>query len=504
VSDFTHLVDLASERLGGAVLAANDDFFAPKENLIRPTKPVFIEDKYTDRGKWMDGWETRRRRTPGFDWCIVRLGLPGILRGVVVDTSFFRGNYPEHCSLEACAAPADASAEELTSPATRWTEVLPKSPLKGDAQNAFAISAPWRFTHLRLNIFPDGGVARLRVYGEVLPGGKQILAAGSDVDLVAVGQGGRVLGASDMFFSHPQNLLMPGRGVNMGDGWETKRRRGPGHDWVVLALGIEGEIRRVEVDTAHFKGNYPDACSLEVCRAEDVNPAALDRLPWKEVLPRTKLEADQQHFFEKELAAAGPATHARFHIYPDGGVSRLRLYGTPTAEGRRTAGLRLLNALVPEEAEAALRACCGAPRWAAEMSARRPFASAEALFTAAEEIWVALGRDEWLAAFRAHPRIGERKAAAEQSAQAAGWSAGEQAGVKQAPAGTLAALAEANRAYEARFGYIFIVCATGRGAEEMLALARQRLGNDPESELRIAAEEQRRITRLRLEKLLDL
>ena len=239
MNDFTQLVDLASERVGGRVLAANDEFFAPKDNLLKPAKPVWIQDKYTERGKWMDGWETRRRRTPGFDWCIMQLGIPGILRGVMVDTSYFKGNYPEHCSLEACALTDGARVDEVSSDTVRWAEVLPKSALKGDTQNCFEVGDPHRYTHLRFNIYPDGGVARLRVHGEALPDWKRVLALAEAacIDLAAIANGGRVLGASDMFFSAPQNLLMPDKSAHMGDGWETRRRRGPGHDWVILHWG---------------------------------------------------------------------------------------------------------------------------------------------------------------------------------------------------------------------------------------------------------------------------
>jgi allantoicase len=329
LNDFTELIDLASERLGGAVLYANDDFFAPKENLLKPGTPVFIEGKYTDRGKWMDGWESRRRRTPGFDWCIIRLGLPGIIRGIVVDTSFFRGNYPEQASLEACAANGNPDAEQLLSEATRWTEILAVSDLNGDSQNPFTIQSKERFTHLRLKIFPDGGVARLRVYGEVVPEWNALARRG-EIDLAAVENGARVLHCSDMFFGHLHNLIMPGRALDMSDGWETKRRRGPGFDWAVIKLATKGEIRRVEVDTSHFKGNYPDTCSLEACDAEGkvVDESTISSLPWKEVLPRTKLQAHTRHFYEEELKQTEAATHVRFNIYPDGGVSRLRLYGT--------------------------------------------------------------------------------------------------------------------------------------------------------------------------------
>ncbi|HKR02130.1 MAG TPA: allantoicase [Pyrinomonadaceae bacterium] len=328
MSDFTELIDLASERLGGAVLYCNDDFFAEKENLLKPSAPVFIEGKYTDRGKWMDGWESRRRRTPGFDWCIIRLGLPGRIRGVVVDTSFFRGNYPEQCSLEACALDGQPDVEQLTSDSVSWTEILPQSQLQGDSQNPFAITSDERFTHLRFRIFPDGGVARLRVYGEVAPDWGALARRG-EVDLAAAENGALVLECSDMFFGHRHNLIMPGRALDMSDGWETKRRRGPGYDWAIIKLATAGEIRRVEVDTAHFKGNYPDTCSLEACLVEgDSGESNLSELQWQEILPRTKLQAHARHFYEEELKKVGSVSHVRFNIYPDGGVSRLRLYGT--------------------------------------------------------------------------------------------------------------------------------------------------------------------------------
>jgi allantoicase len=326
--DFTELIDLASERLGGTVLVANDEFFAPKENLLKSSTPIFIEGKYTDLGKWMDGWESRRRRAPGFDWCIIRLGLPGIIRGVVVDTSFFRGNYPEQCSLEACAVQPDV--DQLTSEATDWTEILTLSQLKGDSHNHFAVNNDHRFTHLRFKIYPDGGVARLRVFGEVVPDWDEIRRIGGQVDLAAVENGGLVLSCSDMFFGHRHNLIMPGRALNMSDGWETKRRRGPGYDWVVIKLGYVGHIQRLEVDTAWFKGNFPDSCSLEFCNAAE---DAIDdqAVAWRQLLPQTKLQAHTRHFFADELNDVGVASHVRFNIFPDGGVSRLRVYGTIAA-----------------------------------------------------------------------------------------------------------------------------------------------------------------------------
>jgi allantoicase len=502
---FTELMDLASLRLRGAVIAASDDFFAEKENLLKPGDAVFLPHEYTDRGKWMDGWESRRKRGPGHDWAIVRLGVPGVLRGAVVDTAFFRGNYPSHCSLEACAAPTDARLEELLDPRTEWVEILPKSPLNGDSKNLFAIENPYAFTHVRLNIFPDGGVARLRLYGDAVPDWRRIGHARGELDLAAAEHGAHVLTCSDMFFGERRNLIMPDRALNMGDGWETRRRRGPGHDWAIIRLAARGTISRLLIDTHHFKGNFPDTCMVEAC---DSPGASLDDLTreghaWRELLPRMKLQADTRHYFEDELRALGPVTHVRLSVFPDGGVSRFRVYGTLDREARQALGLRRLDTLLPSAAEAELRACCASTRWVRAMLARRPFHSVSALFAAADEAWSSTGPDDWHEAFRAHPRIGESRAQAAQSATAQGWSSQEQSGTRNATEATRAALVEINRAYEARFGFIYIVCATGKSADELLAIARARLDNDPESELRTAAAEQHKITRLRLEKLLE-
>ena len=327
--DFTELIDLASERLGGAVLFANDDFFAPKENLLKPSAPVFIEGKYTDLGKWMDGWESRRRRTPGFDWCIIRMGLTGIIRGVVVDTSHFKGNNPEACSLDACIIDGLPTTEQLAGDSVEWTEILSQSNLKGDSLNSFPLSSDRRWTHLRFKIYPDGGVARLRVYGDVVPDWNRLQQIGGELDLAAVENGGVVLACSDMFFGHRHNLIMPGRAANMSDGWETRRRRGPGHDWTIIRLGRPGNIRRLEVDTSWFKGNFPESCSLEACYAAGLPIESLQdpEFVWKPVLARAKLQAHARHCFD-ELMDVGVASHVRFNIFPDGGVSRLRVFGS--------------------------------------------------------------------------------------------------------------------------------------------------------------------------------
>ena len=506
MKDFTQLADLAAERLGGRVLEANDDFFAAKENLIKESNPVFIEGKYTSRGKWMDGWESRRRRTPGYDWCVVRLALPGVIRGIVVDTSFFTGNYPERFSLEGCDLgehhPYKSEKSRLQSEKTKWIPIFPETSLKGDSRNLFAVENGARFTHLRLKIYPDGGVARLRVHGEAVPGPGQL--SREEINLVAVENGGSVVASSDQFYGAPRNLLMPYRAKNMGDGWETKRRRGPGHDWVILKLGVPGTIHRVEVDTTHFKGNYPDSCALQAASAKNsaVDASDASSLTWEELLPDTKLRANHRHVF-KNVQRAGMATHVRFQIFPDGGVSRLRLFGRAHLPADRIKSLERFNRQPRQRALRALLDCCGSKKWAQQIAARRPFASDVELFEIADKTWAALSREDWLEAFLHHPSIGETKAKAKQSAAAGRWSAKEQSTAQKADPEVLQALTVQNRAYADKFGYVFLICATGKSSEEILNALRQRLTNEPAAELRVAAEEQRKITRLRLEKLLE-
>ena len=334
---FLDLVDLASERLGAAVVAANDEFFGSKDHLIKAEAPICREGEYTDHGKWMDGWETRRRRGTGHDWCIVRLGVPGLVRGVDLDTSHFKGNHPESCAIELCDLPGVATGDELAR--AEWREALPRTPLAGDSHNQFAIHGASKATHLRLRIYPDGGVARLRVYGDVVADWARLARRG-EADLAAVEHGGVVVACSDMRFGSCHNLIMPGDARHMGDGWETSRRRGPGHDWAIVRLGTPGTIRRVEVDTRYFKGNAPGECSLETCAVRPLPGGTLrkaggtawdDRaaVSWQELLPLTPLRPHSRHTFEDELKSIDEVTHVRFNIFPDGGVGRLRLFGRP-------------------------------------------------------------------------------------------------------------------------------------------------------------------------------
>jgi allantoicase len=325
---FTALADLVSSRVGGRALAANDDFFAPKANLVKPEAPIVIPGKFTARGKWMDGWESRRRRTPGHDWCVLALGMRGVIRGVNVDTSHFTGNFPSHCSIDAIDAKRAIQDSVFGIEGDPWVPILAKSALRGNSNNYFPIASLRPWTHVRLNIFPDGGVARLRVYGEVAIDWSRVAAGRRALDLASIKNGGLVVGASDMHFGERDNLIMPGRAENMGDGWETKRRRGPGYDWAIVKLGTAGTVSKIEIDTNHFKGNYPESASIDGCLTSDPHLNALASVAWLEILPRTPLQAHKRHFFSKELALVGPVSHVRLNIYPDGGVSRFRVYGT--------------------------------------------------------------------------------------------------------------------------------------------------------------------------------
>ena len=327
--EFINLADLASARVGGRAIAANDDFFASKANLVKPGPAIFIPGKYTSKGKWMDGWESRRRRVPGHDWCIVELGMRGIVHGVNVDTSHFTGNYPSHCSIEAVDMPAGVKPDLHAVEGAPWTTLLAKTALKGNGENFFAIADRRAWTHLRLSIYPDGGVARLRVYGEVAVDWSKV--GTRVVDLALITNGGLFLAASDLHYGTRGALVMPGRATNMGDGWETRRRRGPGHDWAIVRLGHPGVISKIEIDTNHFKGNYPDRASLEGVLAPNVIVDNLAGMTWATVLPETKMSANKRHYFSgKQLQHTGPFSHVRLNMFPDGGISRLRVHGTVT------------------------------------------------------------------------------------------------------------------------------------------------------------------------------
>ena len=486
------LVDLAAAEVGGRALLASDEFFAGKENLLAAGRGVWKEGLYTEHGKWMDGWESRRRRTPGHDWCIIQLGLVGEISVVDICTDHFTGNYPPFAELEACHAPG-ATAEALRDEVS-WTRIVRQVALKGGRQNLAVVDVPGRWTHVRLRIFPAGGVARLRCYGT-----PSMPAEDPHIDLVAMINGGRTLAASDMYFSDMANLIRPGQATDMGQGWETRRSRPPGEDWILLQLGHAGHIDDIEVDTLHFKGNYPDSFVLEALHWLDAPPHDLTRTDAWTPIAEGRLKAHEAHTFP--VSDAGPWTHLRLRIRPDGGVSRLRVWGRPddTAPDHDDPLIVLVNG---PEASIHLGRCCGAHRWVAAMAGGAPYQSRTQLFGEAEARWWRLDESDWREAFTHHPRIGADVAKLrEKFASTAGWSAGEQAGMASADEAVIQALAAGNQAYEERYGFIFIVCASGLSAAEMLARLNDRMDNDPEAELRIAAGEQAKITRLRLEKL---
>lgn len=363
----TLYTDLASRKLGGQAIACSNDFFAEMENLLKLEEPVFQKGVFTERGQLMDGWESRRRRfLPDgttddgleYDWCVIKLGAQGIIRGVNVDTAHFLGNAPQSVSLEACVSEGNPDDN------TEWSEIVVRSEVGPGAPHYFSVESEQVWTHVRLNMYPDGGIARLKVYGEVIPDADLFLP-GELIDLAYIKNGARPVVCSDMFFSHMENMIMPGRGVNMGDGWETKRRRTIGdaekdrfNDWLILKLAAKGSIEKVLVDTAHFKGNYPHSFAIEAAvltdeQAADVAALEADShqdalmvgraqpsaINWQPIMDRTRLYDDREHTFKKEVQNNDQAfTHVRVKMYPDGGISRVRLWGYPSESLAKVTG----------------------------------------------------------------------------------------------------------------------------------------------------------------------
>ena len=506
---FTQLTDLAAARFGGRTLSCSDDFFAEKENLIQSGRGIFIPDKYTENGKWMDGWESRRKRTEGYDWCIVQLGASGTVHGVDIDTNHFLGNHPPFASIEACYAPlavthklqAVNGASSLTQNQQThsetgpsvfglenavWTKILPKSPLNAGSQNFYALENRQTWTHIRLNIYPDGGVARLKVYGEVRKNWQNVAAD--------------ALACNDEFFSKKDNINMPNRGANMGNGWETKRNRTPNNrDWLVLRLARKGRIQKIIIDTGHFKGNYPDRCKLEGCNLAKENEDNLDAATWMPMLNESKLQADFEHIFTTQILVNEPFTHVRLTIFPDGGISRLRLFGFVETD---VLTLEELNETTPSVCEDYLSKCCGATNWVQKMVAARPFLSREDVLEKAETAWFACKKSDWLEAFTHHPKIGDVESLKKKFASTAAWASGEQSNVQAASAAVIEELKLYNDLYVNKFGFIFIVFATGKTAVEMLSILKTRYENEAVEEIVNALLEQNKITKIRIEKLL--
>ncbi|HEX3336270.1 MAG TPA: allantoicase [Jatrophihabitans sp.] len=330
--DFRCLPDLASRLLGGSVMYANDEFFADAQSLIAAGPAAHDPAAFGPRGKVYDGWETRRRRGPGEDFVIIRLAVPGVVRGVNVDTAHFVGNYPPFASVAATTLLGYPTIDEVL--AAEWTTLIDKADLDGDTANIRSVQAPDRLvTHVRLTIHPDGGVARFRVFGEVVPDPRRL---GGRVDLAALTHGGVIDSCSNMFYAAPANALAPGRAQVMSDGWETTRRRDDGNDWLVVRLAAPGVLNEVVIDTSRFVGNAPGWAAVS-----DAETGTM-------ILPRTRLIPDTEH--RLRARPAPPARLVRLDIYPDGGISRLRLIGTVPAELYDGIARRWLDRLPPDQA----------------------------------------------------------------------------------------------------------------------------------------------------------
>ncbi len=468
--------DMISSAVGGRVVTFNDEFFAEAANLLNPAPPVWDESRFTDRGKWMDGWETRRRREPGYDWCILALGTPGKVESVTVDTSFFTGNYAEEFSLEGCGAAAD---DDLGN--AEWAELIPRTRLKGDSTADFVVDAVQRVTYLRLNIFPDGGVARFKVDGSPIPARDDVCPDDHGVDLLSQIVGGTARDASDAHYSPPSNMTRHTEPQGMWDGWETKRRRGPGFDWAIFDLGLPGSVESFVVDTRHFKGNAPGWVSILVD----------DGGGWSEIVTKAPIRPDFENRITPESKTS--AKSVKLEIHPDGGVARFRVLGRAqrSAAGRKR--LEYLNSLFDQQALVFFQTACAARTWAAAMNRSRPFTSLDVVYQTAETSFDKLTEDDWQEAFSGHPRIGQSGDSMANQ---------EQESASGADSGTLLSLAEVNNQYEAKFGFRYIVYATGKTAAEMLDIATRRLANTRLEEVENASIQQRQITATRLHKMM--
>jgi allantoicase len=365
--NFSAETDLASRWLGGSVIAANDESFGEKENLLTPTPAAFQPGHYGHRGEIVDGWETKRRREPGHDWAIIRLGAAGVISAIDVDTSFFTGNYPQFCRIEACGVEGFPSLQDLQAPSTEWIEIVPRSPLRGDAHNRLAVADRRRFTHVRLSALPDGGIARLRVFGVIVPDPR--LFDGLTIDLASQDHGGVVVSSSDGFYTSAAVLNRPDKARTMGEGWETRRCRDGSNDHAIIKLALPGHIRLVEIDTAHFKYNASAEIAL-YGSSGDAIPAAGDS-GWAPLLSRSSLQPDTRHVFP--LEPNGPLLSAvRLDAFPDGGISRVRLWGGVAPAARRLAGYRWFAALPDNQALDVLAALGAAPDLAEKIAADRP------------------------------------------------------------------------------------------------------------------------------------
>jgi allantoicase len=341
--------ELASRLLGATVVAVSDESFGEKEHLLDPAPVNFLPGNYGPHGEVVDGWETRRRRTPGHDWALVRLGLPGRIATVDVDTSSFTGNFPTECAIEACGLDGYPGPAELSDPEVQWHELVPRSPLRGDDHNVFTVTDPRCFSHVRLSAFPDGGIARLRIFGEAIPDPRQ--TDGLTIDLAGQQHGGLVVSSSDGFYGPASTINRPDEARTMGEGWESRRRRDDGHDHAVIRLGLAGRVRQAIIDTSEFR--YNASAAMALWGHPDRTCPDFDDPGWVPLLSRTALQPDTRHVFE--VLDPGVIGWVRADAFPDGGLARLRLLGSIDPAARRAAGRRWFNALPDGQAMSTLQ-----------------------------------------------------------------------------------------------------------------------------------------------------
>ena len=316
------LIDLAQSRLGSKIVFKTNEFFAPAKRIINPWPPIFKEGVFDKHGKGMDGWETKRKRGKGYDYLILKLGRPGRISKIDIDTSYFSGNQPTKVSLHACF-----SKKKLPNKNSKWTTILKKKPTKANSHHFFNVTNKSIFTHIKLNIYPDGGVARIRIYGSM-----KILKnfTGKVLNLTSVLNGATPIACNNEHFGRAENILAPGMGKNMGDGWETRRSRGKNFDWLIIKCATAGKINKIQIDTHHFKGNYPDKCSIQAAFIDKkISSRAIvnNSKKWKLLLNKVKLYAHKKHNFKNNLMKSKKINYIKINIFPDGGISRIRVFG---------------------------------------------------------------------------------------------------------------------------------------------------------------------------------
>ena len=319
------LVDLSQPRLGTKVIYKTDDFFGDVNRIINLNKPIWKDGVYDQNGKWMDGWETRRKRTEGHDYMILSLGKPGVISKIDIDTSFFNGNQPNTASIEGCYSEKNILNEEI-----QWQPILKKSKIKANSNNLFRINNKKTFNYIKLNIFPDGGVARLRLYGKISID-KLYFNQNSLIELSSLLNGSSIIAYNNEHFGKAENILAPGRAFNMGDGWETRRRRTKGYDWIIFKFGIPGYISDISIDTSHFKGNYPDKFSIQgnyIQENKNISKTKIinDSTNWKYIINNEKLFPDKEHLYN-DLIISRKINYIKLNIFPDGGIARINIFG---------------------------------------------------------------------------------------------------------------------------------------------------------------------------------